>query len=310
MSEERKIRKCPGCKTAKPLTPEFYNYQNKAKGTFCGYCKVCRSRASQHHYRKPEVKERHARRYRELQNRIVKAKSDQGFKCASCQRVCEEKELDFAHIDAATKYKRKNGKPHNIIALGSIKAIEAELPKGRFLCIKCHKIESASHTAWETDNTTHKKEKRRAVNDEKLKRGQCACGCGIKIEDDLPTTLQCFEFDHVDPKCKIEGVSDMVGNAKFSVDDLRVEMAKCALLYAACHRKKSAAEAKSRAPRKSVVHAEEWVPKGRAPKISAETAKLIKDSKGTTTRKARAERFGVSSDIVANIDNGKTWKDV
>ncbi len=42
-------------------------------------------------------------------------------------------------------------------------------------------------------------------------------------------------------------------------------------------------------------------------KISEETAKAIKNSKGDGTKKERAKRFGVSKHIVSNIDSGGSW---
>jgi hypothetical protein len=66
------------------------------------------------------------------------------------------------------------------------------------------------------------------IQEEKLNRG-CAC-CGYK---ENPYAL---DFDHLDPKSKIEGVSRMSSR---NTERVKEEMAKCQVLCANCHRIKT-----------------------------------------------------------------------
>lgn len=61
---------------------------------------------------------------------------------------------------------------------------------------------------------------------------QCvACG-----ESD-PVVLQ---FDHLDPKTKVERISKMVFSTKYKLEDIKIEISKCQILCANCHARKTA----------------------------------------------------------------------
>jgi hypothetical protein len=55
--------------------------------------------------------------------------------------------------------------------------------------------------------------------------------CGYKNT----SLLRFFEFDHIDPKTKIDCVAIMIKKA-YTIDDLIKECAKCRVLCGHCHR--------------------------------------------------------------------------
>lgn len=64
-----------------------------------------------------------------------------------------------------------------------------------------------------------------------LSKNPCV-GCG---ESDVVV----LDFDHIDPKTKSLGISRMSASMHFSLDRIRAEMAKCQVLCANCHRRKT-----------------------------------------------------------------------
>lgn len=87
------------------------------------------------------MKESNRRRRKKLTSILTSAKKKQG----GCAR-CPEKNLqllEFAHFNSDCKYKTKNGKKICISNLNGLQAVSKELERGRFLCIFCHRIETA-----------------------------------------------------------------------------------------------------------------------------------------------------------------------
>ena len=85
---------------------------------------------------------------------------------------------------------------------------------------------------------------RELIKNEKLRRRECV-DCGLQVTSE---TWRDFDFDHRDPSQKSATVSQMMGK---DTEAIIVEMAKCDLRCAICHRRKTIAERDYiRAPRK------------------------------------------------------------
>jgi 5-methylcytosine-specific restriction endonuclease McrA len=69
-----------------------------------------------------------------------------------------------------------------------------------------------------------------------LKNASCRA-CGIR-------DIEVLEFDHINPKTKIDNISNMMIKRVYKVEDVLREVKKCQILCANCHRKKTHKERK------------------------------------------------------------------
>lgn len=216
---------CIGCKKMLPGTA--FGLEPRLTSGLFSRCRECVSER-EHGIKQKRQKIKHD------------AKTRQDWKCAQCQAICSSEELEFAHFDRANKYRTKHGKKVSIGALRASEAtFHAEFEKGRWLCWKCHCIET-----WEQWN---EKEKKRSpselvktkfafVKQEKLQIGKCQ-RCQLQVPND-ERLLPAFEFDHIDRKNKKASVSTL-SQGGCSLDELKEELLKCQLLCRPCHRIKT-----------------------------------------------------------------------
>jgi hypothetical protein len=67
----------------------------------------------------------------------------------------------------------------------------------------------------------------------RLEQGGCAmCPASVFV---MP--LFCFDADHVERIEKVNSVSVIVNRAEYTSDDVHIELGKCRMLCANCHRK-------------------------------------------------------------------------
>jgi len=227
-------KKCAICKETKSIE-NFYKHQLSADGHH-NACKPCALAKETAVYQAKRVILQESREKQE------------GSKCATCKRTCTEFEMDFAHFKRGTKYHTAKGKPLTI-ALLSIKSMHKELPLGRWLCIWCHVKETADEnkermsknqvaTRKYLENPKQKR-KREFVQQEKLKRAQCA-DCKAPVPDD-PVLQRLFHFDHLERANKVSSIANMVAGAH-ELEAIKHELKKCQLLCIPCHRRKTKAE--------------------------------------------------------------------
>lgn len=137
-----------------------------------------------------------------------------------------EKELrDLGILKCEEKY---NGKKDNVSNMGSECAIRNENKFCRLLCGKCHLYETIRREKGKYIRNTLEKIKLQYVN--QLKTQGCSC-CSYK-NNELP---RFFHFDHIIPSEKIEAISVMVRECKYSYQDMLNEIAKCRILCQYCH---------------------------------------------------------------------------
>lgn len=230
---------CSKCGIEKQLTTEFFYRKAKGKEGFRPRCIECQLAEGRTTERKQTRRNGHLAAY-EL---VRKAKEAQDMKCGKCGVTCVHDGLDFAHIDEKTKYRDRKGRTRNLNKLSSVKLVKEELPKGRFLCIPCHKIETLE-TRIKSQSLSYSARRHRSkrqprqdfVNKEKLKRAKCFCGCGTEVSNE-PHVLQCFEFDHREGVEKINTIANMVTNYdNYTLENIAEELLKCDLRFAGHHR--------------------------------------------------------------------------
>lgn len=237
------MKKCsnPGCSYKGEDQPvaNFYRHQNKRHG-LDSWCKTCKNISWQKHQK--------------IAHRICEESRAKAGKCEKCGKVPERIEhLQFAHHTRAHKHHTKSGKARGIWNLASVAAVERELPKGKWCCAECADKDTqreneekksmnnkAHHLAWKISFW------RKFVELEKTSRGRC-CDCGKLVTSE---NLRIFEFDHRDPRTKIDSIAHLVMQMRpFRV--IKAEMAKCDLRCQDCHRARSKKEGHHRKKHKS-----------------------------------------------------------
>lgn len=99
------------------------------------------------------------------------------------------------------------------------------------VCAKCHIMETMKRETGLSYNHKSPLEKSKLEYVNELKKK----GCFIckHIDNTIP---RFFEFDHIDPLNKIENISIMVKESKYTMEDLINECNKCRILCRHCHR--------------------------------------------------------------------------
>jgi len=146
------------------------------------------------------------------------------------KNLIEYRILDFDHLPEeeleGKKYIKKKNNVSNI--KNKLDLIE-EVEKCQLVCCKCHiKItinrEQGGHII-----SQKRQEKTDYVNE--IKKQGCSV-CEFKDE----TLLRFFEFDHLEPNNKIEGISKMIRMNEYRLEDVKLEISKTRLLCRNCHR--------------------------------------------------------------------------
>lgn len=102
--------------------------------------------------------------------------------------------------------------------------------KTQLACSLCHVEETVDREKGKVIRSTLRKIKLDYVNS--LKASGCSC-CALKD----PKYPRKFDMDHIDPTIKFMGISDMVRDDKYTLEDLIKECAKCRVLCKHCHRR-------------------------------------------------------------------------
>ena len=158
------------------------------------------------------------------------------FPCKDCDLQYEPECMDFDHI-------RK--KIYNISRLVqqrySKKFILQEIEKCELVCVLCHRLRTYKRTIQNAPlrliDPSQKQITARAKREYKkkivntLKLNPCS-KCGNSYE-----SCQ-MDFDHIDPDSKFEWITNLVRGG-YSIDILQIELDKCRLLCALCHRRQS-----------------------------------------------------------------------
>lgn len=161
----------------------------------------------------------------------------QAGSCAKCHRTNNIGHLQFAHYSRKDKRRTKNGN-RRAFANCSIKQMNHDLEFGRFLCIRCHCIETeaenkAKLSTSQSARALQKAQKIRTdfVNNVKLEIGCCQrSGCGKIVGE----PFSYWHFDHLPQYVKLDGICELVLRHK-SLKVIGDEIKKCQLLCADCH---------------------------------------------------------------------------
>lgn len=168
---------------------------------------------------------------------VLQAKLDQG----SCA-LCSERDVDlleFSHWDRSTKYTKTKGKKVGIKytsslgQLSSTRLIREELPKGRFLCIFCHRKETREEDTKRHAQTLHtldEKGSTLAVDSAETFRICKGRACKGKIR--LASFFRANTHPKSNHSCKLCHYILKVGTYKKKhafINDIKIEIGECAI---------------------------------------------------------------------------------
>jgi hypothetical protein len=158
--------------------------------------------------------------------------------------------IDVLHFDHLTEKEQRERKiigpdePYlakidNVSHISGEIQIRFEASKCQLLCGKCHVIETIrredekrieKHGSIDYKSYINKnQDKKRDYANELKKQGCSLCNY---IDISLP---RFFHFDHIDPSQKINTISEMIGDSRYSFEHLLSEIGKCRILCLHCH---------------------------------------------------------------------------
>lgn len=230
------IYTCTGC--SKEFTPtklynNTHNYcSRECKSKYYYYLSKNKDRMSTESGKLPGIQPSTADRMREFINDLKR-------KSGGCHNCGEDNIdlLEFAHYDMREK-------EITIATCQSKSRILNELPKGRWLCVWCHRLETADELFHTQD--TQRRKGINYINKIKLDIGKCSL-CEMQVTSG---NTFCFEFDHIIQGEKKETIADLVACSK---DRINREIAKCRLLCCKCHRTYTIKQARENRERKKLL---------------------------------------------------------
>lgn len=221
------------CKCKKTMKSEFFSKNKGTKEGLTSTCKLCETL-----------------RREQIQNYKDDKRSKSG--CVECGEMDPEM-LSNDHVDPTTK-------SSGINSLHSIKAIDLEWvfnlsldfykfsKKTRILCACCHRMVSKQQQTQnklpveklvDPNKRISVARSQRFVLEKKLEIGKCQYEFENCSKNKVTEDNSCiFDFDHIDPKTKLKGVSSLTtwGYPLYVIDE---EIKKCRLLCANHHQKHS-----------------------------------------------------------------------
>ena len=139
-----------------------------------------------------------------------------------------EKELRAAGLlKEGEAYNPKSGV---VGGMSSERKMKIEAAKCRHLCCLCHNIETIRREKGLGPKCRTDLMWAKFDYADGLKSQGCS-SCGRKYD-----VLRAVEFDHIDPKTKSFNVSAMMYHSKYSLEQVKEEIAKCRVLCRFCHR--------------------------------------------------------------------------
>lgn len=153
--------------------------------------------------------------------------------------LLELRVLDFDHLTEKEQRERGLLKPEDkfvakvrtVCRMRSESKMTLEALKCQLLCVECHIIETIGREMGyaESELSRLTRQKMQYVNN--LKAKGCSC-CGY-FNENMP---RFFDMDRIDPSSKIDDVSEMVRNGRYTLNDVINECLKCRVLCKFCHR--------------------------------------------------------------------------
>lgn len=221
---------CYKCEDNHP--PENFNYGKNGVRTFP--CKDCKSKY--YYANKNRIPyNKHLLDKRKLVSEITLPLKQQG--CHDCSQVFIPEAMEFDHV--------KEGKQYSISMIAALPVsdeeirnlLRYELSLCEVCCSNCHRRRTISRYK----NSARKDFLDGKLNSKNLNPKSIHAYSVLTSEgctDCKITDILVLEYDHVRGS-KTENISRMLASQRYSLDDLKDEIAKCEVRCAVCHRTKS-----------------------------------------------------------------------
>jgi len=226
------MKQCLKCNKTK--NDDCYVVQSKASDGLFPWCKECHKE-----YRKSKYNEdkRKSLNYTNSKRKL-RIKWLQELKsntpCTDCKEIYDPWCMDFDHI--ASLGEKVSGVSRMVLENRSKDSILEEIKKCELVCLLCHNRRTNNRLN-DTLGSTRKyglHEQRNIDVINKFKNNQCSI-CSKQYET---FNMQC---DHINPSEKLFDISALKSR---KLETLELELAKCQVLCALCHRQKSINEQK------------------------------------------------------------------
>lgn len=211
---------------------EDFNYGKNNVRTFP--CKSCKS-AYYHANKQKIIYDKHLLDKRKLISDITAPLKQKG--CQDCFQIFIPEAMEFDHV--------KEGKKHTISAICHlpvsdeeiISLLNYELSLCEVCCSNCHRKRTISRYK----NSARKDFKKQKIDSKNLNPKSIYAYSVLASEgckDCKESDMLVLEFDHIKGS-KIENINKMIQQKRYSLDDLKEEIAKCEVRCVVCHRTKS-----------------------------------------------------------------------
>jgi hypothetical protein len=222
------MKLCVRCKNERENS--CFSPDKKTTDKLASWCKICFSEYRKERYSKnielsrQNTNNRRAERIKWLQD-LKKSKP-----CLDCNNIYEPYCMDFDHVPE--RGQKVQSVSRMVLSNSPKEKILEEIQKCDLVCVLCHNKRSYNRLI--SKLVPSKKHRPNVELIQKFKNKPCA-DCGKQYD------YYNMQLDHIDPSTKLYNICQL-RNRNFDI--LQKELAKCQVLCALCHRKKSIIEQK------------------------------------------------------------------
>jgi hypothetical protein len=224
------MKKCTLCEIEKDLT--CFVKQSKCNDGYAYWCKDCCKQYMYNRYHKDLEKSREQTNKRRAERVKWFRDLKSNIPCADCGMIYEPCCMDYDHVP-------EKGLKHKVVSKmvldnTPINKILEEIDKCDLVCLLCHNKRTSDRFDEKLGKERkYKKNTQRNINIiNKFKNNACVI-CKNKYE------LCNMQVDHIDPSTKLYDVCQLKNH---KTETLILELAKCQVICAMCHRLKSIKE--------------------------------------------------------------------
>lgn len=224
---------CYGCSKNLPFTA-FYCRKNGTPVLPCKECKVSLGAKRYEEKKDTIVFNQSYLTKKAIINEVILPLKNKG--CVDCFQVYIPEAMDFDHV--------RGEKSHSIANLAKLRTsneemlilLEQELELCEVCCSNCHRKRTISRYKYSARRTYLENPLSKSLNTKSLYAYEHLIENGCT--DCFSTDLMILEFDHVSD-IKLESIGKMLSQPRYSLGEVKDEMAKCEVRCIVCHRIKT-----------------------------------------------------------------------
>jgi hypothetical protein len=224
------MKTCARCANQRDIS--CYSPDKKTADKLASWCKICFSEYRKQRYNQniQENRQKNNSRRADRIKWLQDLKKDKP--CLDCHKIYEPFCMDFDHVPE--KGQKVCSVSRMLLSNVSKEKILEEIKKCDLVCVLCHNIRT--HNRLNNRNRLIKNVKNNVEFIQKFKSKPCVI-CHNQYD------YYNMQLDHIDPINKLYNICELRNR---SLDILQIELAKCQVLCALCHRQKSIKEQKEK----------------------------------------------------------------